>query len=218
MKRVVVMMLLLTALRIRIQAQAEDNEDVQLWPDVTVGFKLTPKVTLNLFGTARFGRSQENLVNEQLGTVVIFRLNDYLSIAPSYRHVWSQPDETRHTQENRYFIDITPRLPLPKGFSLSDRNRTEWRDIEDRGSWRYRNRVQLEKAYTWRDHRLTSYVAGEFFYDSRFHQWSRKQFWLGTRVPVSKHLTLDLHYARNLDEHARPGRLHIIGVFSRFEF
>lgn len=220
MKKYVLLMLLLIAVQTQSEAQTNsaNNDDTQLWPDVTVGFRLTPKVTLSLFGTARFGRDQENLVNEQLGAFVTFRVNKYLTIAPSYRHIWSQPDATRHTQENRYFIDVTPRLPLPKGFVLLDRNRAEIRDIEDRASWRYRNRPQIEKAFTWRDRQLTAYAAGEIFYDSRFSQWNRKQLWFGTRIPVSKHLTMDLHYSRNMDQRARPGYLHIIGVFSRFEF
>lgn len=220
MKKYLFLILLLTTVHAPSLAQADSsaNEDVQLWPDVTVGFRLNPKMTLNLFGTLRLGRNRENLVSEQLGGAVIFRINRYLSITPHYRHVWSQPDAVRRSQENRYFIDITPRLPLPKGFSIQDRNRTEIRDIEDQTSWRYRNRPQIEKVFTWHDRQMTSYAAIEFFYDSRFAQWNRKQYWIGTRVPVNKHLTLDFHYARNRDQRARPGQLHIIGVFSRFEF
>ncbi|HEX4945319.1 MAG TPA: DUF2490 domain-containing protein [Blastocatellia bacterium] len=219
MKRSLLLLLLLMAVRVRSAAQASTpNDDVQLWPDVTVGIKLTPTMTLNLFGTMRLGKHQQDLVSEQVGAAVIFRVNKYLSITPQYRHVWSQPDDLRHTQENRYFIDAALRLPLPKGFTLQDRNRAEIRDIEGKTSWRYRNRPQLEKAFTWHDRQLTAYLSGEIFYDSRSQYWSRKQFWVGTRVPVSKHLTLDFHYSRNLDDRARPGRLHIIGVFSRFEF
>lgn len=198
--------------------QAQDNDDVQLWPDVTIGFRLKPRVVWNLFGTLRPGHDQGRFVSEQLGTAVNLQVNKYLSITPAYRHIWSQPEVTRHSQEDRYFADVTPRLPLGKGFSLSDRNRGEIRDINNRVAWRYRNRVQLDKAMQWHDHSFTAYLAGEFYYDSRFDAWSRKQFWAGTRVPVSKHLTLDLHYSRNLDERARPGYLHVIGVFSRWEF
>ena len=220
MKKCLFLLLLLTAVRVRSIAQTTSatDEDTQLWPDVTVGFKLTPKITLNLFGTLRFGQHEKDLVSEQLGAVVNIRLNKYLSIAPSYRHLWSQPDATRHSQEDRYFIDATPRVPLPKGFSFSDRNRAEVRNIQNVISWRYRNRPQLEKAFTWHDHPLTAYVSGEVYYDSRYHYWSRRQYWVGTRVPISKHLTMDFHYSRNQDERARPGYLHIIGVFSRFEF
>jgi hypothetical protein len=155
---------------------------------------------------------------EQLGTAVNFRINDYLNIIPSYRHVWSHPTPTRRSQENRYFVDVTPRLPLPKGFTLLDRNRSELREINDQVSWRYRNRLQLEKTFAWHEHQLISYLAEEVHYDSRYHKWNRKQFWVGTRVLVSKHLTLDLHYSRNLDERAQPGRWHVIGLMSRLEF
>ena len=199
-------------------AQAQDNDDVQFWPDVTVGFRLKPRVVWSLFGTLRPGHDQGRVVSEQLGTAVNLQVNKYLSITPAYRHVWSQPDVARHSQEDRYFADVTPRLPLGKGFSLSDRNRGEIRDINNRVSWRYRNRVQLDKALQWHDHRFTAYLSSEIYYDSRFAIWNRKQFWAGTRLPVTKHLTLDLHYSRNLDKRSRPGRLHIIGMFSRWEF
>ena len=218
MKKLLLLLLLLTVTRVRIVAQDQDNDDVQLWPDVTVGFRLSPAVTLNLFGTLRFGQDVSARITHQAGAAVNFRVNDYLNIVPAYRHAWSYPTPTRRSQENRYFVDVTPRLPLPKGFTLLDRNRSEVRDINDQVSWRYRNRLQLEKAFTWHEHQLTSYLAGEIHYDSRYHEWNRKQFWFGTRVPVSKHLTLDLHYARNLDTQARPGHLHVIGLMSRFEF
>lgn len=218
MKKVLLLLLLLIATRMRIAAQEQDNEDVQFWPDVTVGFKLTPAINLNLLGTIRPGRHLEGFVSEQLGTSVVFRVGKYLNITPSYRHIWSQPEATRHSQENRYFIDFTPRVPLGKGFALLDRNRTEVRDINDRISWRYRNRIQIEKVFNWHEHQLTPYLAEEFHFDSRHQEWNRRQFWVGTRVPLNKHFTLDLHYSRNSDERAKPGYWHVIGVFSRLEF
>ena len=218
MKQLLSVLLLLITIGIRVAAQDQDNEDVQLWPDVTVGFKLNPATTLNFFGTVRPGRHFAGLVSEQLGTAMVVRISDYFSITPNYRHIWSQPTATRHSQENRYFLDVTSRLPLRKGFSLSDRNRGEVREINDQVSWRYRNRIQLEKAFGWHDLQLTAYIAEEFHFDSRYHAWNRKQFWAGTRVPLSKHFTLDLHYSRNMDTRAQPGYLHLIGMFSRLEF
>ena len=218
MKKFLLSWLLLAVVCIRVAAQEQENEDTQLWPDVTVGFKLNPTTTLSLFGTARLGRDLHARITHQLGASVNFRVNNYLNIVPSYRHAWSYPTENRRSQENRYFIDVTPRLPLPKGFMLQDRNRSEVRDINNRVSWRYRNRLQLEKSFLWHEHQLTAYLAGEIHYDSRYSGWNRKQFWAGTRVPLNKHLTLDLHYSRNLDAQARPGYWHVIGIFSRIEF
>ena len=218
MKKVLLLLLLLTIARGRVAAQDQDNDDVQFWPDVTLGFKLNPRVTWSLVGTLRAGRDLHALVSEQIGTSFSFKVTNYLNLAPGYRHIWSQSNPAKHTQESRYSVDVTPRLPLPKGFTLSDRNRGEVREINDQISWRYRNRMQLEKTLTWHERQLTPYVAGEIHYDSRYHEWNRKQFWAGTRIPVSKHFTLDLHYSRNQDARAHPGYWHVIGLFSRFEF
>jgi hypothetical protein len=218
MKKILFLLLLLAAARVRVVAQAEDNEEVQLWPDVTVGLRLSPRVALQFFGTVRPGDRLTRQVSEQAGVAVNVRLNKFLTVVPAYRAIWSQPEETRHAFEHRYFADIVPRLPLGKGFSIQDRNRFERRDINNQWAWRYRNRVQLERLIKWRDHSLTPYLSAEIFYDSRSQAWNRKQFWAGMRVPVSTHVILDLHYARNLDERARPSRWHIIGVMTRMEF
>lgn len=218
MKKLGLLLLLLAIAPVRVAAQSPENDDVQLWPDLTIGFVLSPAVTLNFFATARLGQHFTALASKQLGTSVNIRVNRYLTIAPAYRHIWSHPTATKYTQENRYFFDVTPRLPLGKGISLSDRNRGEWRTIAGKGSWRYRNRLQLEKAFTWHERGLALYLAEEFHFDSRYHEWNRKQFWVGTRAPITKHLTLDLHYSRNLDERAQPGHWHVIGLLSRWEF
>ncbi len=220
MKRVFFLLLLVTTLRSRAfaQATAADNEEVQLWPDVTVGFRLSPKVALQFFGTIRPGDNLTRRVSEQAGVAVNLRLNPYLSIVPAYRAIWSQPDETRNTFEHRYFADVIPRLPLGKGFAIQDRNRFERRDINGQWAWRYRNRPQVEKVVKVHERQLTPYLSAEFFYDSRPQAWIRKQFWAGLRVPVTTHLTFDLHYARNLDQRARPGRWHVIGLMTRMEF
>ncbi|MFN7927651.1 MAG: DUF2490 domain-containing protein [Blastocatellia bacterium] len=203
-------------------AQAQDNDDNQFWPDLTVSFKLKPAVTLNLFGTARLGRDGQAFVTEQLGATVNFRLSKNFSVTPSYRHLWSQPTATKRSQEDRYFLDFNSRLPLPKGFAITDRNRGEIREIDNnvtrQRSWRYRNRLQVERPVGWHELKLVPYISGEMHYDSRYHVWSRQQFWAGSRVPVTKHWSLDVHYSRNIDERSVPGHWHVLGVLSRLEF
>lgn len=194
------------------------NEDVQLWPDMSVSLRLSPRVALQFFGTIRSGDKLTRRVSEQAGVAVNLRLNKYLTVVPSYRAIWSQPEETRNSFEHRYFIDVIPRAPLGKGFTVLDRNRAERRNINGQWAWRYRNRPQLERVIKFHEHQLTPYLAGEIFYDSRSKAWSRKQFWAGLRVPVNSHLTFDLHYSRNLDRRAQPGRWHVIGMMTRMEF
>ncbi len=220
MKRVLFVLLFVFTVRTRALAQqpAVDNEDVQFWPDVTIGLRLSPKVSLQLFGTIRRGDHLTRQVSEQAGVAVNLRLSQYLNIVPSYRAIWSQPEETRHAFEHRYFVDVTPRLPLGKGFTVLDRNRFERRDINDQWAWRYRNRAQIERLIKFHERTLTPYFAAELYYDSRSAAWSRKQFWAGTRIPMNTHVTFDLHYSRNLDQRARPGRWQVVGLFTRLEF
>lgn len=218
MKKVWLLLLFLAGTGVRVAAQNQNNEDVQFWPDLSIGFKLSPAVTLNLFATARAGQYFNAFVSNQLGTSINLRINKYLSVAPAYRHIWAHPTSTKYTQESRYSFDVIARLPLGKGFSFSDRNRGEVREIDDKISKRYRNRIQLERAVTWHEHQFSPYLAEEFHYDSRYHEWNRKQFWAGTRLLVNKHLTLDLHYSRNIDPRAQPSYWHVVGLLSRIEF
>ena len=218
MKKLLLLLLWLTAAQVRTVAQERDNDDIQLWPDVTVSVRLNPTVALNFFGTLRFGQDVSARITHQVGAAASFRVNDYLSFASAYRHAWSYPTPTRRSRENRYFWDVTPRLPLPKGFTLSDRNRGEVRDIGDQVSWRYRNRIQLDKALSWHEHEITPYVASEFHYESRYQTWNRKMIWAGARVPVHKHVTLDIHYSHTWDARARPGYWDVVGLMTRMEF
>lgn len=81
----------------------------------------------------------------------------------------NDPTELRHSSEHRYFLDVTARLPLSHGFTLLDRNRGELRDLDGLFSRRYRNRLQLERAFSARERRIPPYIAGERFYEDRYH-------------------------------------------------
>jgi len=199
--------------------RAEDPDgDTQFWPDIQVSFRLHPKVALNLFGTSREGRDISVPVNEQVGGAVSFSLNKYLTVGPGYRFIATQPTPTRHSHENRFFFDVTMRLPLRAGFAVSDRNRGEARNIDGTFSQRYRNRLQVERAFSIHDHRFTPYVSSEAYYDRRFHDWVRWQHFIGVRVPVHQHVTLDSYYLKQNDARSRPGYLQVLGMSVRLDF
>jgi hypothetical protein len=113
---------------------------------------------------------------------------------------------------------LTARVPIGKGFTLVERQRNEYRNINHREAFRYRNRLQVERPFSIGERKLTAYVAGEALFDSRFHQWNRFIYFIGNRTPVNKHLTFDTFYMRMLDTQARPGFLHILGVTTRIEY
>lgn len=196
----------------------ERAADTQLWPDVTLALRPRPDLAIQFFGTVRLGHNASDPFTEQVGIGVNYAPRKYLTTFAGYRFVSNHLTPGRASTEHRYFFDVTPRLALGHKFTVIDRNRVEWRDINGTVSHRYRNRPQIERDCAVGEHRFTPYLAAEIFYDDRFHGWTRRQFFAGSRWQLSKHVALDTHFARQLDDRARPGRLSIVGVMFRFEY
>ncbi len=214
----ILVLLLICNLSVKAQSSSDPTDDVQFWPDLTLRLNLTPKTSLDFFGTARLGQNLSHFVAEQLGVAAAYRPNRYLTLTANYRSAWAQPLPGKSSSEKRTFFDVTPRLPLKNGVTFLDRNRVEYRVINHQTSVRYRNRYQVEKAITWHEKSLTPYLAGEIYYDSRYHEWGRKQLWTGVRIPVMAHLTCDFMYMHNWDARAKPGYWNVFGVLTRIEF
>ncbi len=193
-------------------------EDVQIWPEVQVSFRLNNAVKVNLAGTVREGRNLTAVVNENFGGGVTISLGKYFTLSPNYRYVATQPTPTRHSTEHRYILDFTTRLPLPGGIVVSDRTRTEWRDLSGVTSSRYRNRVQLERVFNLREYKITPYSWVELYYDTRYRDWIRTQYAFGARLPLQSHLTLDSYYLKQNDARSKPGYLHVMGMTLRLDF
>lgn len=219
-KQKILLAILLACLGSRAFAQRRDDpqRDSQIWPDTTISIKLDEKLTLVMFGTIRFGRDDSAAVSHQAGIGISRRFFPKLSGGVHYRFIKNEPTPNRLSTEHRLWGELTPRTALKFGVNLSDRNRMEWRNINDKVSWRYRNRLQLERPLNLGEFKLTPYVSGETMYDTRFRTWNRSQVYVGARIPIAKHVTFDGFYMRQWDARALPGFLHVIGTFCRLEF
>ena len=172
-----------------------------------------------LYGTFHFGKNVSDLNEEQLGVGFNFFLNKYFSLSPAYRYIKGQPPGRFHTKEDRFFLDLTGRLPLGEAFVLSDRNRGEFRRINGIDSGRYRNRLQIERSFKINKHKVTPYLADEVFYNGLFHSWNRNRIYAGVRVPIAKRLGVDGYFLEQNDSHDRPfTRRHVIGLSLRFDY
>lgn len=218
-RQTILLAIVLSCGRLAALAQNDDpRRDSQIWPDVTANIKLDKTLNLVLFGTLRLGRDDTALTSHQAGIGISRRMGQYLSGGVHYRFIENEPTPNRQSTEHRLFADLTPRAPLKLGIQFSDRNRIEWRNINDRVSWRYRNRLQLERAFTIGERKITPYISGESMYDTRFDTWNRNQLYIGARVPIVNHFTFDGFYMRQWDARALPGFLNVVGTFIRLEF
>jgi hypothetical protein len=199
-----------------IYAQSNPRADTQNWNDVQFTVPVTKQVDFVVLGTLRIGRNLTHAVDERIGAAFSFKGGKYLTVAPSYLHITTQPTKGKSLYENRLSLPATIRFPVGS-FTLSDRNLFERRLREPGGrSTRYRNRFQIEHPLGPKKNLLNFFVADEVFYDWSFNAWVRNRFSIGINKALNKHLTTDLYYLRQNDGHSIPGDLHVIGTVWRF--
>jgi hypothetical protein len=193
------------------------RSDVQNWNDFQITVPVNKTVDFVLLGTLRVGRNLHRPVDERIGVAFSFKAGKYLTFAPSYLHITTQPTKGKSVYENRLSFPATLKFPIGK-FTVSDRNLFERRLRHPGGdSTRYRNKLQLDHPLGDKKNKLNLFVADEVFYDWSFNAWVRNRFSFGISKTLNKHLTTDLYYLRQNDGHSVPGDIHAIGTTWRIK-
>ncbi|MGB7555901.1 MAG: DUF2490 domain-containing protein [Candidatus Korobacteraceae bacterium] len=162
----------------RVYVEAKDDQDGGDSAQAGIG----PSVQLYLKPLAK------------LKTIRAFDLDDakkrFFVLEAGYRYI-GEPDTPT---ENRTIMAATFNFPMKAGFSMSDRNRADldWRN----GSftWRYRNKLTVERTVAIRSFHHIPYVAVEPFYESRFNKWSTTALYAGSLFPVGRHVEFNPYY------------------------
>jgi Protein of unknown function (DUF2490) len=190
--------------------------DNQFWTDVQLAVPVTKIIDFNILGTLRIGRDISHAVDERVGVGFTFRLGKYVTVAPNYLHIGTQPFENRRGWENRLTLPVTLRFNAGE-FRLSDRNQFE-RRFRSNGtrSTRYRNRFQVDHPIGADKLKLSLFVADEVFYDWSVDRWVRNRFSVGASKVFNKYYTQDFYYLRQNDGVSVPGDLNVFGTTLRF--
>ena len=108
--------------------------------------------------------------------------------------------------ENRLLMSVTFHLPLTARFLILDRNRADldWKD--GKFSWRYRNKLTLERTVAIYSYHLIPYAAVEPFYESQYEKWSTTSLYFGTLLPVGKHVEFNPYYEHDNNTGKRPNQ------------
>jgi hypothetical protein len=191
---------LLAAITIAATCGSAQAQDSQVWPEVGAFVRLTPQTRLYVLATtveeARDSTSGEFGPNLDFYVRPIrdrkhwagFKLdeskNRTLLLRVGYRYLptfdGDDPDE------HRGIFEGTARYPLVRGVLVSSRNRLDLRFIEREHSWRYRNRVSVERETEVGRLRVNPYLRFEVFYDSRVAAWSRTESVAGASFPAGR--------------------------------
>ena len=227
------MFLLLTSTQAaRAQDPTTHNE---FWPEIDVYINVKPKVRLYLLGTVSKAVEDGEFRNAQgyegqIGVHVDYIPNEHVILRTGYRYGTSVGDNQDSFKEHRLLTEQTFRQLIPGDFVLSDRNREDFRFVNGDFSFRYRNRVTLEREiHLFKGRNITPYVSGEIFYDTRYKTWNRNRFAVGVqqslrRGPLRKMLLpkrqviLDLYYMRQNDSRAEIQHVNAVGAALSFYF
>jgi len=114
--------------------------------------------------------------------------------------------------ENRVQMALTSRVHLPWRMELAERNRFDLRVIGDQFSWRYRNRLTLERSFAIRSFSFSPYARGEIYYDSKSGTWSKNTYSFGAVFPIRKRLDLEGYYERENTTGGDPPHVNGIGM------
>jgi hypothetical protein len=181
---------------------------------VQITVPLKKWVDLLASGQLRVGRNLSDFIEERGGMGLVFKVNRYLSLAPSYLHIATQPTSSRKAFENRLNFAANVQFPIGR-FIVTDRNLFERRLRTPVNSTRYRNRIQIATPLPFKRANLTLYLSEEVFYDWSVNDWVRNRVSVGVARKMNKNLTLDFYYLRQNDGRSLPGDLHIIGTVFR---
>lgn len=212
----------------RAQQQRSDTR-TELWPEVDVYVPVNEKVRLFfLFTITRAKETREN-TEGQFGAHIDYTVNKRLVLRAGYRYGFSLT-ETDPFKEHRPILEQTYREQLPLSIRLSDRNRQDFRIVNGDFSFRYRNRLMLEREFLLGGRSITPYGSVEVYHDSRFKVWNRNRLGAGVQIQLKKALPLlslltprkqvilDVYYTKQNDSRSQPHHVHAIGTALAIHF
>ena len=207
---------------VRCQEQASETRK-ELWPGLDVYAPLNEKFRFYFIVTGTRAEETRRSFETTFGAHLDYNVNKRFVLRAGYRYSFA-PGDDDDFKEHRMVTEQTFRQDLPWEMLLSDRNRQDWRFVNGNFSFRYRNRVRLEREIRAWGRSFTPYGSVEVYYDTRFDVWNRNrltagvEFQLKRGFPLLRELTprkqivLDLYYTKQNDSRSQPHHIHAVGA------
>ena len=193
-------------------------QDVQFLPEIDAHLKLNSYVRTYLEAkddqdggdSSQFGigPSIQLYVKPlvKLKRVTGFDLDDakarFLVLETGYRYITAPIAPP----EDRMLAAVTLNFPLMAGLHLSDRNRADLDWKNGSFTWRYRNKLTLERTFAIRSYHFIPYVAAEPYYESQYAKWSTTALYAGCLFPLSKHVEFNTYYEHENNTGKHPNK------------
>jgi hypothetical protein len=207
-------------------------QTAQVLPEIDTNFKLSSdlRVTFQAKATREGGDPEQAEIGPSLDFYLkpLIRLQDAtkfdlddakprpLVFSIGYRYM---PQANNAAAINRMEPGVTFHFPIPAGFLVSDKNRADLDWQAGKFSWRYRNRVQIERTLTIGSYHPAPYGSVEPFYDSQYGKWSDTAIYAGCSFPIIKHLEFEPYYEHQNNTGKHPNQqLNQLGLILNLYF
>lgn len=227
MKKLILAFIAFTAFSAAVHGQEPNEGDIQVWNETKVYFPSITKtdkdgnkkkvITPFVMGTLRIGQDVRHFVSERIGFGFDVPINKYFKFTPSYYYIAEQPIKNAKSFEHRLRFEVTGEKKW-KTFSISDRNRVEYRIRHSRGdSVRYRNKFKLKVPVKNEGKEMFSvFAATEPFYDFRAKEFSRNELSGGIEKKFTKNASAEFFYMLQNNTGSRLRNVNIVGVNLKF--
>lgn len=219
-----------------------ESSNREFWPELNVFVKTSEHTRLMFLASRTRDREYANAVDGTWGVhldLLARRLPSFwVSAVPAMEQNWGLWFRVGYNHivafdgpgidENRLLAEATLRSsPLVAGIQVANRSRIEWREIGGKESWRYRNRLRLERGFEVVDAlgdglggwlqsvglvQIVPYTMLEFFYDSRVSGWSRRYLQTGVEFEMARGWGLDLYFAAQDGLSGSPASVNALGA------
>lgn len=209
---------LLLLVLIPFPCRTANAQTFQFLPEVDAYTKLQPNIRFNF--QVKETREEGDPTQVEIGPgfdfflkplirlkrVTAFDLDDSkarpVQFSIGFRYVPS-PDKP-HVE--RLELAITPRWPIFAGILLSDRNRADLDWSQGQLTWRYRNKLTLERRFRINSYHPAPYVAAEVFYQSQYEKWTTTALYVGCLLPAGRYFEFNPYYEHQNVTNKRPNQ------------
>ena len=195
--------------------QTQELPEIDTYLNLTGRYRLMFLVARSTDGStvnsAQFGPNLD--INFRAFRQRVLRTNDssnpnFLTLRIGYQYL----DNVGKPNENRVQLALTSRFHLPWAVELAERNRFDLRVISNQFSWRYRNRLTLERSFAIKSFSFSPYARGEVFYSSQTGSWSQNTYSFGAYFPIRKRFELEGYFERENTTGGSPPHVNGIGT------
>ena len=144
--------------------------------------------------------------------------NRYLWTRVGYTRIFKQSNGPAEVAEDRGVLALYGRAPLPEDTMVEGRVRADLRWLGGDYSTRYRFRAEVNREFTVAGHTVVPYANIEWFYDTRYHGWSRTLLQAGPEITVNKNFRYEVYLAWQSDRLPKHETLGALGVVAKWYY